>query len=165
MVAVGRTTRSIAAKTTVAAVLTLCSAAVAQAQVGITSGLAKVSLIAYSAPKFSMAAVGQQRDVRRSGRVRETSVLVALSVNTGYQLIVRRTDATTSRVWVRASSGDFQELKPGSAVTVARGARVEGDREIRYRIESPESPESPDAPALAHQALPVRYEIAINPTL
>ena len=159
MIAVGRTSRSLAVKTTLAAVLTLCPAAIAQAQVGITSGIAKVSLMAYSTPKFSMEGVGQQREVRRIGNLRETAVLVALSVNTGYQLIVRGTGTTTSRVWVRASTGDFQELKPGSAVTVARGARSEGDREIRYRIESP------DAPAVGNQPLPVRYEIAVNPTL
>lgn len=60
------------------------------------------------------------------GSVRETSVAVRLSANTGYQLIVRGTGSPTSRVWVRATNGEFQELTAGSSVTVARDAHNAG---------------------------------------
>jgi hypothetical protein len=145
--------------TTLAVALSLSPVAVAKAQVGLTSGMAQVALVAYSAPRGAIQDVGHQQEVSRTGRVSEASVLVRMSSNTGYQLIVRGTGSTTSRIWVRAANGAFQELRAGSAVTVARGTPTAGEREVRYRIESA------NAADMAEQSLPVQYEIAINPTL
>jgi hypothetical protein len=142
-------------------VVLLGSTAVMEAQVGLTSGMAQVALVARIAPRGSIQGVSQQRETGRVGSVRETSVAVRLSANTGYQLIVRGTGSPTSRVWVRATNGEFQELTAGSSVTVARDAHNAGrwEREVHYRIETLGGADSD------LQALPVRYEIAISPTM
>lgn len=130
------------------------------AQVGLTSGMAQVALVARIAPRGSIQGVSAEREAARTGSFREASVKVRLSANTGYQLVVRGTAIPTSRIWVRAASGEFQELTAGASVTVARDAHCAGqwEREVHYRIEAEES-----APAL--NALPVRYEIAIDPVM
>ena len=132
-----------------------------EAQVGLTSSMAQVALVARSAPRGSIQGVSAPRETGRSGSVQEASVTVRLSANTGHQLIVRGTGAPSSRIWVRAVNGEFQELTAGSSVTVARNGHSAGqwDREVQYRIETP------DAADINQQALPVRYEIAINPTM
>jgi hypothetical protein len=131
-----------------------------QAQIGLTSGVAQVALIARIAPRGSIQGVGAQRETARVGTMRESSVTVRMTANTGYQLVVKGTGTSSTRIWVRAASGEFQELTAGSSVTVARDTHCAGqwEREVQYRIEAPESAADP-------AALPVRYEIAINPVL
>jgi hypothetical protein len=150
-------------KQTVALVglLVLGSAQAAEGQVGLTSGMAQVTLVARIAPRGSIQAVGAQRETARQGTVREVSVTVGLSANTGYQLIVRGTAVPASRVWVRSATGEYQELTSGTSVTVARDTRCAGQwqREVQYRIETS------DAAGSELQNLPVRYEIAINPVM
>jgi hypothetical protein len=130
---------------------------VAQSQVGITSGLTEVALIAHVAPRGSIQDVGAERETGRVGALREASVTVRLSANTGYRLIVRAAGAPTSRMWVKAVTGEFQELTAGGSVTVARDAHGAGqwDREVQYRIESTGDLNN----------LPVRYEIALSAQL
>jgi hypothetical protein len=132
----------------------------AAAQVGLTSGMAQVALVARIAPRGSIQGVGAQRETGRTASVREVSVMVRMSANTGYQLLVRGTTTPTSRIWVRAANGAFQELTAGSSVTVARDTHCAGqwEREVRYRIETIDSDNTELRP------LPVRYEVAINPT-
>jgi hypothetical protein len=132
-----------------------------EAQVGLRSGMAQVALVARVAPRGSIQGVSPHRETGRLGSVREASVMVRWSANTGYQLIVRGTGVRTSRIWVQAASGEFQELTAGSSVTVAQDSRRAGqwEREVRYRIESADAA-TDDLPVL-----PVRYEIAINPTM
>lgn len=132
----------------------------AHGQVGITSGLAQVALVARISPRGSIQGVSAQRETT-TGTVRDGTVTVSLSANSGYQLRVRRTAVSASRIWVRAVSGEFQEVKAGSAVTVAKDAQCAGqwDRDVQYRIEMPEGGASTAAP------LPIVYEIAISPTL
>jgi hypothetical protein len=130
---------------------------VAHSQVGISSGVAQVALVAHIAPRGSIQGVSAERETGRTGSVREASVTVRVAANTGYQLVVRGTAVAASRIWVRSVDGEFRELTSGSSVIVARGAHAAGqwDREVQYRIES----------AGDLNSLPVRYEIAINPTL
>jgi hypothetical protein len=130
---------------------------VAQSQVGISSGVAQIALVAHIAPRGSIQGVSAERETSRIGSVREASVMVRVAANTGYQLVVRGTPVAASRIWVRGVNGEFQELTAGSSVTVARGTHAAGqwDREVQYRIES----------AGDLNSLPVRYEIAIDPTL
>lgn len=132
----------------------------AQGQVGITSGMAQVALVARIAPRGSIQGVSAQRETT-TGTLRNGSVTVNVSANSGYQLRVRGTAASASRIWVRAVSGEFQEVKAGSAVTVAKDAQCAGqwEREVQYRIESQNGEAGTSAP------LPVLYEIAISPTL
>jgi hypothetical protein len=130
---------------------------VAQSQVGLPSGVAQIALVAHIAPRGSIQGVSAERETGRMGSVREASVMVRVAANTGYQLMVRGTAIADSRIWVRGVNGEFQELTTGSSVTVARGTHAAGqwDREVQYRIES----------ASDLNSLPVRYEIAIDPTL
>ena len=130
---------------------------VAESQVGITSGVTQIALVAHVAPRGSIQAVSAERETGRMGSVREASVSVRVVANTGYQLVVRGTAVTTSRIWVRGVNGEFQELTASSSVTVARGTHAAGqwEREVHYRIES----------AGDLNSLPVRYEIAIDPKL
>ena len=132
----------------------------AQGQVGITSGMAQVALVARIAPRGSIQAVSAQRETI-AGTVRSGSVTVNLSANTGYQLRVRGTAASASRIWVRSLSGEFQEVKAGSAVTVAKDNQGAGqwEREVQYQIQNQDGGTTSSAP------LPVVYEIAISPTL
>ena len=128
------------------------------AQVGLTSGMAQVTLVARVAPRGTIQAVSPQRETVHSGLIREATVTVRLAANTGYQLIVRGTATPASRIWVRSVNGEFQELTAGSAVVVARDSRGGGEweRSVHYRIEASGN----EAPVL-----PVRYEIAIAPTI
>jgi hypothetical protein len=130
---------------------------VAPGQVGIPSGVAQVTLVAHVVTRASVQGVSGERVMGRVGGLRETSTTVRISANTGYRLIIRRAGAPSSRVWVRAVTGEFQELTDGSSVTVAQGAygAVAWEREIQYRIEA----------AGMEESLPVRYEMAISPQL
>ena len=149
--------RQVLVRTVVALGIVLALPGVAQSQVGIRSGVAQIALVAHIAPRGSIQGVSAERETGRMGSVREASVMVRVAANTGYQLVVRGTAAAASRIWVRGVNGEFQELTAGSSVTVARGTQTAGewDREVQYRIES----------AGDLNTLPVRYEIAINPTL
>jgi hypothetical protein len=131
-----------------------------EAQIGLTSGMAQVALVARIAPRGSIQGVSAQRETGRVGTMREASVTVRMSANTGYQLVVKGTGASTSRIWVRAANGEFQELTAGSSVTVAQDTHCAGqwEREVRYRIEAQDA-------AGDLTVLPVRYEIAINPVI
>jgi hypothetical protein len=93
--------------------------------------------------------------------VKDISVSVRLIANTGYRLVVVGTaTATESRLWVRGADGDFQELRSGTAVTVARDTQSAGEleREVSYRT-------VPSAVEGVSQALPVRYEIRVDPAI
>jgi hypothetical protein len=129
----------------------------AQCQVGITSGLIQIGLVAHVAPRASIQALSATRETGRVSGLRATSATVRIAANTGYRLVVRAAGVPTSRIWVRAASGEFQELTAGSSITVARGAHTAGqvEREVQYRLDS----------AGGETSLPVRYEIAISPQL
>lgn len=103
--------------------------------------------------------VGPVRRIRRQGRIVQASTALHFSANTGYRILVRAAGLSTSRVWVQAADGEYRELSGAGAVTVAHQPRGgDGEREVHYRIELPQG----DAPSLA---LPVRYEIVIDPVI
>ena len=151
--AVGRGGRGL----TALAILALASASSLEAQLGLSSGAAQVALMVRVAPRTSMPAVSPARRIQGQDQMTEVAVNVRYSVNSAYRLVVRATDAhPTSRMWVRAADGEYQEVIAGSSVTVTRGAHSAGllEREVRYRIESRASLE-----------LPVRYELAVDPAI
>lgn len=128
-------------------------------QVGLGSNLAQVALVVRVAARASIEEVSPPVRSTSQGSLTEASVKVRLSANTGYRLVVVGTASSqASRLWVRSSSGDFHELVPGASVTVTQGARSAGqsEREVSYRLESA---------ADAVEALPVRYEIVVTPTI
>jgi hypothetical protein len=121
----------------------------AEAQVGIQSGVAQVSLIARSLPQGSLQAVAG-----------EGTLNLRVSANKGYSLVVRGASQTTgSRTWVRSVNGEFQEVTPGSSVTVVRDqdGTVDVQQTIEYRVES--------ATAGEQDRLPFTYELHIAPTI
>jgi hypothetical protein len=137
-----------------------------QAQVGLASGSARITLIARVAPRASIGGVSPAQETARQGTMKEGTVTVRLAANTGYRLVVVGTapvssnDQSASRLWVRAENGRFEELKSGTAVTVVRGhhADAASEPEVSFRSETSASGEG-------SQALPVRYEVRIDPTI
>jgi hypothetical protein len=130
--------------------------AVVQCQVGISSGMVQVALVAHVAPRGSIQGVSAERETGRTGSLGERSVTVRMSANTGYRLMVRLAGASAARIWVRSVTGEFQELTAGSSVTVARDSHCAGqwEREVQYRTES-----------AGDLSLPVRYELSLSPQL
>ena len=144
---------------TAAILLGFASAPGLEAQVGISSGIAQVTLVARVPLRASMPGVSSVRDTPGKGRVSEGSVTVRFSANTTYRLVVRGTDLHSgSRVWVRSGPGDYTEIKAGQSVTVGRGGGtgVHAEREVSYRIESSEE---------GVQGLPLRYEVVVDPSI
>ena len=131
----------------------------ADAQQGLGSGLAQVTLIARSAPQGSIRAVEPARQIGRNGTIIEATMMVRLSANTGYRLAVRG-GLPANRTWVRDVNGVYQELTGAAAVTVARHQHGAGEweREVHYRVEMPEEKE-------LSESLSVRYELALDPAL
>ncbi|HWN18504.1 MAG TPA: hypothetical protein VNO19_06285 [Gemmatimonadales bacterium] len=148
------------------AILALIGPAALQAQIGLTSGSARIALIARVLPRVSVAGVSSAREIARQGNVREETVAVRLSANTGYRLVVIGTAPPDSqagpapRLWVRSENGRFEEVRSGAVVTVARSRHTVGESEpeVSFRREAPESVEG-------RQLLPVRYELRIDPTI
>ena len=147
-------------------ILAVAGPAALQAQVGLASGAAHLTLIARVPSRASINGVSPTRETARRGTLREGTVKVRLSANTGYRLVVVGTAPVSSRtepasrLWVRAENGRFEELRSGAAVTVLRGhhAVAEWEAEVSFRSEASESIEGP-------QVLPVRYEVRIDPAI
>lgn len=138
--------------------LTFGMASPAVAQIGIQSGVARVTLVARSEPHGSIQAVAPARQTTSVGGIVAGSMVVRFSANSGYRLMVRSTGIPGSRVWVQDVSGEYQELTSGSAITVARDNHCGNalEREVHYRMEAPEDQTT---------EIPVRYELAINPSI
>ncbi|MGZ8391708.1 MAG: hypothetical protein ACXWWK_02585 [Gemmatimonadales bacterium] len=147
-------------------ILALVGPAALQAQTGLASGSARIALIARVLPRVSVDGVSSARETARQGNVREETVTVRLSANTGYRLVAVGTPPSGSqvgpapRLWVRAENGRFEEVRSGAVVTVARSQHAVGEceSEVSFRREAPESVEG-------RQPLPVRYELRIDPTI
>jgi hypothetical protein len=133
------------------------------AQVGLTSGLAQVTLVARVAPRASIEGVGPALEVGSQGTLRELSVAVGVAANTGFRLVVLRTDAEAMvpgqapLLWVRGVNGDYQLLGHDRPIVVVREGPTAGqtEREVHYRVETRDW-----LPSVA-----VRYEIVIDPEL
>ena len=160
--ALGTIGRSLAA----VGILAVAGPPLLQAQIGLASGAARIALIARVPPRASVDGVSPAQETVRRGTLREGSVKVRLSANTGYRLVVVGTAPVSSktepasRLWVRAENGRFEELRSGAAVTVVRGqhAVAEWEPEVSFRSEASESLEGP-------HLLPVRYEVRIDPAI
>ena len=90
----------------------------------------------------------------------EAVTTVRLSSNAGYRLIVRGLEGSTFRVWVYSTTGAYVLLTAGISVPVAAATRgSEATRQdVYFRFETPVSGGTPPP-------LPVRYELAIDPTI
>jgi hypothetical protein len=147
---------------TILAALLACSSTM-QAQQGLRSRSLQVALIASVPARGALQSIGPAREVATIGELKQASVSLRLSANSSCRLVVLRSagsaDKGHSRIWVRNAAGTFEELKPGSSVTVARDRVFAGEdeREVRYLFDT-HGPEMMDA-----TALPVRYEIRMDP--
>ncbi|HYF40366.1 MAG TPA: hypothetical protein VD930_11800 [Gemmatimonadales bacterium] len=139
-----------------AVLLLVALTANAEAQVGIRSGVAQVTLLARSAPQSTLPALLPVRETGRSGTIVEAAVNVRWGANTDHRLVIRRA-APAGRIWVQDVNGVYQELSGGAVVVAKDGAGLR-ELEVRYRIEVLENEKLTGAP-------PVRYEIAVNPTI
>jgi hypothetical protein len=126
----------------------LAGPGILEAQAGFAPSLAEVQLVARVAPRGTIESVGPEVETGRRGPLREVLVMVALSANTGYRLVVVRTDAPpvmpagrAPQLWVRALDGKFQALDAGKPVVVARGGQTAGQwvREVGYKMEEGDS--------------------------
>lgn len=145
-------------------VLALGGAAPVQAQVGLASGAARITLVARVAPGASIVGVTPARSTAGPGGSRDETVGVRLSANSSYRLMVVGTAPASSpaeparRLWVQAENGPFVEVRSGAAVTVARGRHaVAEEAKVVFRSETESIADS--------QVLPVRYEVRIDPTI
>ena len=147
-------------------ILALMGPAALRAQVGLASGVARIALIARVLPRASIDGVSAARTTAHRGNLREETVKIRLSANTGYRLMVVGTApvstqaGTPATLWVRGESGRFEEVGPGASVTVIRGRHTvaESELEVTFRSEGSESVEGP-------HLIPVRYEVRIDPTI
>ena len=147
-------------------VLAVAAPVALQAQVGLASGTAHIALIVRVPPRASINGVSPARETAGQGSLSEGTVKVCLSANTGYRLVVVGTAPVSSkaepasRLWVRAENGRFEEVRSGTAVTVLRGHHADGqsEPEMSFRSENSASGE-------VSQALPVRYEVRVDPTI
>jgi hypothetical protein len=132
---------------------------VAVAQIGISSGVAQIALVAHVPARAEIREVRPARHWQ-AGSLRETSLSLRLGANGGYQLVAKATNAAGARVWVRAVDGRLRELVPGAAIVVAQspGGTEKLEPKVQYRVERKGKSSTEPAP-------PVRYEIVVNPTL
>jgi hypothetical protein len=131
----------------------------AAAQVGLASAVGSVTLMAHVDPQGSISSVTPPRQTGQAGPLTEAVTTVRLSSNTGYRLIVRSLEGSTSRMWARSTTGEFVLLNAVTSVPVARATRGSGEtlQNVYFRFEAPVSGGTPPP-------LPVRYELAIDPT-
>ena len=132
----------------------------AAAQVGLASAVGSVTLVAHVDPQGSISSVTPPRPTSQTGLLMEAVTTVRLSSNAGYRLIVRGLEGDSAQVWVRSITGEFVRLTPGTSVAVAGAARGSKEtlQDVYFRFEAPVSGGTPPP-------LPVRYELAIDPTI
>jgi hypothetical protein len=130
-----------------------------EAQVGITSGVGQVTLIARAPLQGSLEGLAVHPGIGLRGGDQGT-ITLRISANSGYRLVVRGSGMTPAdaRIWVRSVSGEFQEVTQGSSVVVADDSQpaAEKERQLEYLRDS-----SGD-PALR---LPLQYELQISPAI
>lgn len=127
----------------------------------VTSAVARVQLTAVVPPRVAIDPSSAPVRIIRRGTGTEVVTGVGASANTGYELVVYRTDAAapeaSARIWVATDRGGLEELSGGHAVVAARGMGPDGGATgtVRLRMEG-------EPPA---NELPVRYELRVAPTL
>ena len=132
----------------------------AAAQVGLTSAVGSITLVAHVDPQGSISSVTPPRLTSQTGLLMEAVTTVRLSSNAGYRLIVRGLEGDSAPVWVRSITGEFVRLTPGTSVAVAGAARGSKEtlQDVYFRFEAPDS-------GGTLPPLPVGYELAVDPTI
>jgi hypothetical protein len=145
--------------TTLVVAGSLALAGSVEAQVGISSGAAPVTLVANAPLQGSLEGLVIQPGIGLPNQEHSGTITLRVSANSGYRLVVRGGGELPpdARIWVRSVSGEFQEVMQGSSVVVADDAHPAGieERRVEYRIQG----------AGDETVLPVRYELQINPAI
>jgi hypothetical protein len=131
----------------------------ATAQVGLTSGLAQVTLAARAPVQGSIQDVLTQPGIGLPNGGSQGSITLRMSANSGYRLVVRGTGRSEGvRIWFRSAAGEMREVTEGAAIVLVDDVHPSGiaERRVEYRVEG--AGEGSDR-------LPVRYELEISPTL
>lgn len=133
-----------------------------QAQAGLGSNPTQIALVARVSPRASIQRVGPVTVTARRGDMREASLWVRLSTNTGYRVVVVGTSSSSDRsslTWVRGLDGEFHPVIPGSSLTVAKNGQAAGQREHEVSFRSEAGIDGSLEP------MPVRCEIVVDPTI
>jgi hypothetical protein len=125
------------------------------AQVGLSSGVTRVSLVVRAPSRANMPRVSAYSEIGRRGDLREAAVRIHLLANSGYRLVARGNAGSASRVWIHVADDDYQELIPGKSVTLPGARRGSSEREIRYLTDG--STSSAD--------LPLHFELVVDPII
>jgi hypothetical protein len=126
-----------------------------QAQVGLSSGVTRVSLLVRAPSYATMPAVSAQREIGRHGNLKETAVRIGLLSNSGYRLVARSDAGSTSRIWIHVAEDDYRELAPGKSVTLPGERRGRSEHEVRYLTDG----------STSSSELPLRFELVIDPII
>jgi hypothetical protein len=130
-----------------------------EAQIGLSSGVARVVLMARAPVQGSIQGILSEPGIGLSSAGSQGRITLQVSANTGYRLLVRATDRSGgSRIWLRSVNGKMEEVTEATAVIVVDDAHPTGvaERRVEYRVDG--VVDEPDQ-------LPVRYELQINPVL
>jgi hypothetical protein len=145
--------------TTLVVGVSLALAGRVEAQVGISSSAAPVMLVANAPLQGSLEGLVVQSGIGLPDQKHSGTITLRVSANGGYRLVVRGGGEfpPDARIWVRSVSGEFQEVREGSSVVVADDTHPAGveERRVEYWIQG----------AGDETALPVRYELQINPSI
>jgi hypothetical protein len=139
----------------VTVLMTSLSGADLRAQVGISSYMTQVALVVRAPAHAVMPGVSAHREIGRRGDLREAAVRIHLRANSGYRLVARTNAGATSRLWIHLADDHFQELVPGSSVTLLGRGHGSSEREVRYLTDGSSS----------LLELPVRFELVIDPVI
>jgi hypothetical protein len=126
-----------------------------QAQVGVSSALAEVSLAVRAPLRAGVPRVSAPRVIGRRGDLSEAAVSLDLPVNSRYRLVASRNVGSNSRVWLHVGDEDYEELIPGRAITLPPERRASSEREVRYVIEG----------STSSAELPLRFDLVIDPVI
>jgi hypothetical protein len=130
-----------------------------EAQIGLSSGVAQVVLMARAPVQGSIQGLFSEPGIGLPGGSSQGRITLHLSANTGYRLLARATDHSGgTRIWLRSVNGKMEEVTEATAVIVVDDAHPRGiaERRVEYRVDGVVG--EPDQ-------LPVRYELQIKPVL
>jgi hypothetical protein len=102
-----------------------------------------------------MPALSAHREIGRRGDLKEAAIRINLLTNSGHRLVARGKAGSTSRVWIQVADEHYQELMPGTSMTLPGGPRGSSDREVRYLTDG----------STSIAELPVRFELVIDPII
>jgi hypothetical protein len=125
-----------------------------EAQVGISSGMRQVALVARAPSHLTLPSVSH-RKIGRRGDLDEAAVSISVPAGGGYRVVARGNAGITSRIWIQVADDGYQELTPGAAVMLPGARHGSSEREVRYLTDGSASTAD----------VPLRFELLIDPVI